>query len=185
MSAKKLSKFFNRLEDFSFINELPKSSRDALLASIDVWESAHFSSGTPHQVDIVRRLTDRMGLTIEDEALNKVARDWEFELWTKEGKLIGSSNGFYSLSSFSIQELFKKERAELFEREEKYTHQLLAAIGNSLAGAVQDDPVETHLVTERKINPVQVEVRIKLIAPIRDVQSEIVGVVAFLKLRKM
>ena len=185
MEAKQLSRFFNRFEDFSFFKDLSADQQTALSASIQEWEKLQSDQAVSGNAHLCKRHTRRMGLHIDEEVYNKVDPNDEYELWNAQGKLLGSSNGFYNLSSFSLEELFKKERSELFFREEKYTEQLIAAIGTTLLGHTMEQPVEIHSVMEKKVNPVRVEVAIRVLTPLRDASDKVVGVVAFLNLKKL
>jgi hypothetical protein len=132
-----------------------------------------------------QRLLNRLNLQVDRSIFTRVSKDLEFEFWTAQGKLLGSSNGFYALSSFTLEELFRKERSQLFQRDQKYTDQLISGIGLALQGTIVENPVEVHTVTEIKINPVSVSVDIKLITPLYNESGLIVGVAAFLKLKKI
>lgn len=192
MLLMELSALYKTLVDqksLSFLDRLPEGKRKTLaLYSKILSETVNSWEEKIPTVVFLKKILKEHNLTLDDEVFTFVKPDDAFELWSSDLRFLGSSLEFYTLSSFSLEELLTKEWHDLFSRDHKFTEQMLAAATSVLSGQypLLRTPVDDHCVSERKDSPVTVLVNTRLMAPIYSLDSEsIVGLIAVLKFKQI
>jgi hypothetical protein len=188
MNTKILSQFFGKPVSDELLNSISPELRlqlivhaKALSELVGSWEEK-----LPVETFLVS-LLKKFNLKVSPSILEKIADDDEFEIWTLDGKFMASSGKFYKMTSWSIEDLLNKDRAELFTRDDKYLHQVIHSLTSIGQGASYiENPCEAHVVTETKKDPVSVMVKMKYFAPVYSAaEKNLIGVIAVINFKPL
>lgn len=131
-------------------------------------------------------LLGKFHLKVSPSILNRISEEDEFEIWALDGQFMASSNKFFKLTSWSIEDLLTKDRSKLFYREEKYMAQGIHSMTMIASGApIVENPTEPHVVRELKEDPVSIFVKIDFLAPVyKEFTEEIVGILCIVNFKQ-
>lgn len=187
MEAEILSKYWEREVSSSSLEKLSEAARRDYCYYARALAELYDSGEPILPVKLLKKVLEKFSLSIDEKIFQDFNIDDAFEIWRTDGRFVASSNQFYKLTSWSLDDLIARPRADLFQRDEASQRSLDESIMKAcVSGACVNDSCPPHIVYERKVSSVAVEVALKSVAPVRSLETdEICAVLAVVRFKKL